>query len=71
MKDSNIYCVGFILSLVSADCEITIFRRDMEIVTDMPKKDISYRHYGRRYREFYTNDGEMLKDTATITIKVY
>lgn len=68
---SNIYMVGWILSLLADDCEITIFRGDNVLAEDVPKSALSYKHYSRCYRRFFTNDGEPLKDSKSVTIQVY
>lgn len=68
---NNTYYVGFILSLISDDCEVSIFRNNTELVTDTPKSEVNYTHYGRQYRRVWSNDGEPLKDSKTITIQVF
>ena len=68
---NNIYMVGWVLSLLADDCEITIFRGNTVLTEDTPKSKVSYKHYPRRYRRFFTNDGEPLKDTKSVTIQVY
>lgn len=68
---NNIYMVGWVLSLLADDCEISIFRGNTVLVEDTPKLEVSYKHYSRCYRRFFTNDGELLKDTKSVTIQVY